>query len=49
MQAGTLVVPKVHMSSNESYVVSGDLEQSKNNEYCTIPNGNQCYVNNIHC
>lgn len=33
----TLNEPKVNMSSNEVYVASGDVGQTENNEYCTIP------------
>ena len=28
---------EVNMSTNEAYVVSGDVGQTENNEYCTIP------------
>ena len=29
--------PEVNTSTNEAYVVSGDVGQTENNEYCTIP------------
>ena len=29
--------PEVNMSTNEAYNVSGDVRQTENNEYCTVP------------
>ena len=39
----------LHMSTNEAYVVSDDVGQTENNEYCTIPeqtDNEYAYVDN---